>query len=117
MSLQKTFSWPHSSNRGETFAGWATESHQRSVSVQRMLEHRTSVTDGGCLLPTPTARDWRSGKASEATHARNSRPLSEVIGGHLNPEFVEYLMGFPIGFTACEHWETLKSPNVPRPHG
>jgi hypothetical protein len=29
--------------------------------------------------PTPTARDWRSGRASEATHARNSRPLSEAV--------------------------------------
>jgi site-specific DNA-cytosine methylase len=26
---------------------------------------------------TPTSRDWRSGHASEATHARNARPLSE----------------------------------------
>jgi hypothetical protein len=29
--------------------------------------------------PTPTARDWRSGSASEETHARNSRPLNEVV--------------------------------------
>lgn len=30
-------------------------------------------------LPTPTARDWKSGKASDATHERNSRPLNEVV--------------------------------------
>lgn len=29
--------------------------------------------------PTPTARDWKSGKASESTHAHNSRPLNEVV--------------------------------------
>lgn len=48
---------------------------------------------------TPTARDWRSGKASEATHARNSRPLSEQIGGQLSPTWVEGLMGYPAGWT------------------
>jgi hypothetical protein len=28
---------------------------------------------------TPSARDWRDGRASEATHLRNSRPLNEQI--------------------------------------
>jgi DNA (cytosine-5)-methyltransferase 1 len=51
---------------------------------------------------TPTARDWRSGKASEATMERNSRPLSEQIGGLLNPTWVEWLMGWPIGWTDLE---------------
>jgi len=60
--------------------------------------------------PTPTARDWRSGAASEATHAKNSRPLNEHVAASeangpptqpttLNPEWVEWLMGFPIGWT------------------
>ena len=51
------------------------------------------------LFPTPTARDWRSGKASQATMDRNSRPLSEHVGGSLNPIFVEWLMGYPEGWT------------------
>jgi hypothetical protein len=49
---------------------------------------------------TPTSRDWRSGKASPETLAKNSRPLSEQIGGALNPQFVEWLMGFPKDFTS-----------------
>ena len=48
---------------------------------------------------TATARDWRSGKASQATHDKNSRPLSERVGGLLNPNWVEWLMGWPIGWT------------------
>lgn len=28
---------------------------------------------------TPTARDWKSGQVSEATHERNARPLSEQV--------------------------------------
>lgn len=87
--------------------------------------------------PTATARDWKSGKSNQA---HNARPLSEVVercgpqdqepngetsranSGRLNSRFVEWLMGFPEGWTtirvsanswrsqteevACEHWET-----------
>jgi hypothetical protein len=52
--------------------------------------------------PTPISRDWRSGKVSQATMERNSRPLSEQIGGSLNPMWVEWLMGFPLGWTDLE---------------
>ena len=65
---------------------------------------------------TPTARDWRSGKASEATMDRNSRPLSEQIGGLLNPTWVEWLMGWPIGWTDLRPSETGKCPDAqPQP--
>jgi hypothetical protein len=50
-------------------------------------------------VATPTARDWKSGKASDATMERNSRPLSEQIGGSLEPRFVEQVMGYQIGWT------------------
>ena len=60
-------------------------------------------------LPTPTARDWRSGKASQATHDANSRPLNETMAkmagnqsGRMNPRFVEWMMGYPIGHTELE---------------
>ena len=59
MSLQKTFPFPHSKNPGETFAGWATESRQLSVSVRQMLARRISESGGGSLPPmvgTPTTR-------------------------------------------------------------
>jgi hypothetical protein len=52
------------------------------------------------LWPTPTARDWRSGKASEMTHQKNSRPLSEEIGGSLNPTWVDWLMHWPLEWEA-----------------
>ena len=64
------------------------------------------------MLPTPTARDWKSGEASENTHQRNSRPLNEKVIRenkaqqkkseeklHLNPTWVEGMMGFPHGWT------------------
>ena len=45
---------------------------------QASWERRISEIGYG-LLPTPTTRDWRSGAASEDTHAKNSRPLNEVV--------------------------------------
>lgn len=66
---------------------------------------------------TPIARDWRSGKASQATMERNSRPLSEQVGGRLNPRWIEWLMAWPIGHTKSEHWETDKSRSKRRQRG
>jgi len=61
----------------------------------------------GNKWPTPIASDWRSGKSSEETQDKNSRPLREIAAqgqasGQLNPEWVEWLMGFPIGWTDLE---------------
>lgn len=39
------------------------------------------------LLPTPTARDWKSGASNQ--HGKNSRPLNEFVVGRL-PEPVKY---------------------------
>lgn len=60
------------------------------------------------IFPTCTARDGRSGKASQATMDRNSRPLSETVGGLLNPRWTEWLMGFPVGWTKFECLATAK---------
>ena len=54
------------------------------------------------LIATTTARDHKSGKASEATHQRNSRQLSEQIGGLLSPRFVSQIMGFPADWCEIE---------------
>lgn len=47
------------------------------------------------LLPTPLARDWK-GKTSAN---RNSRTLPDSLGGRLHPQFVEWMMGLPDGWT------------------
>ena len=53
--------------------------------------------------PTPRASDHRSGSVSDETHNKNSRPLCEQVGaaqkGMLNADWVELLMGFPLGYT------------------
>lgn len=68
-------------------------------------------------LATPTARDWKSGKASQATMERNSRPLSEQVGGQLNPTWVAWLMGWPIEWTGLEPLEMDRFRLWRRSHG
>jgi hypothetical protein len=58
------------------------------------------------LWPTPTARDWKS--SSMGTQG-NARPLSEHLPGPLNPTWVEWLMGFPLGWTDCGDSATRSS--------
>jgi hypothetical protein len=54
-------------------------------------------------LPTPTQRDWRSGKSNLI--GTNARPLNEVVvnqfpgSGWICPTFVEWMMGFPKDWT------------------
>jgi hypothetical protein len=59
-------------------------------------------------FPTPTARDWKSGKGkTQSERGRTAGPsLAEVSGGQLNPMWVEWLMGFPLGWTDLEGSET-----------
>lgn len=60
------------------------------------------------MWATPQARDHKSGKVSQATMERNSRPLSERVGGSLNPDWVEWLMGWPVGWTRLEPMDGLR---------
>lgn len=52
------------------------------------------------LLPTPTCQDARN-NGGAAQQRRKTRPLNAVCGGALNPLWVEWLMGWPIGWTDC----------------
>lgn len=60
------------------------------------------INVGACSgLPTVTARDWRAPgplNHSRLDHVRGE-PLTETLGFRLSPEFCEWMMGFPSGFT------------------
>jgi len=77
-------------------------------------KHGAQLHDVIKILPTPTSRDFRSEKCSDKTFDRNPRPLSETLGKKtgmkLQPAFVEWMMGFPIGFTDLKHSATQSSP-------
>jgi hypothetical protein len=66
------------------------------------------------LLPTPVADDtgWR-----KRPYSQGGRALSFVLGGPVNPEFAEWLMGWPIGWTGCEPLGTDRMLEWWRLHG
>ena len=51
------------------------------------------------LFPTPQARDFRTGQQERFSDPQGSKNLNDQIGGQLNPTWVEWLMGFPVGWT------------------
>jgi hypothetical protein len=83
--------------------------------------------------PTPTARDWKDGSycpnvpingllgravwATPTAHPRTHMPrqvhhgaqLANQAGGALNPTWVEWLMGYPLGWTVLEDSATPSS--------
>ena len=68
------------------------------------------------LWPTPVARMYKDG-GSPAEYARNEIPLAAQVGGPLNPEWVEWLMGWPLGWTDLKPLATDKSHSVPQQPG
>ena len=84
-----------------------------------------TLTGAARMRPTPKARDWRGASGREnrqspdlnvavkmfptpkaqncrgngERHGEGGPSLDVVVGGRLNPEWVEWLMGFPIGWT------------------
>ena len=85
---------------------------------------QTNVTAPGAkdsapaMWGTPTAGCWKgSGKFGGKTHQHDlkycnlrGQVLTPENGGQLNPTWVEWLMGFPLGWTDLEDSETQSSP-------
>lgn len=68
-------------------------------------DRRTNYAQGGTSLgyavrtwPTPTVQDAKNNGAPSQME-RNTKPLNAEVGGALNPPWVEWLMGWPIGWT------------------
>lgn len=92
---------------------------------QIMLTHHVR------LYPTPSARDWKDspGMAKTAINpdgserkrndqlARAVYATENPITGHLNPKWVEWLMGVPTGWTELECWGMELCHKQPQKHG
>jgi hypothetical protein len=53
------------------------------------------------LYPTPTCNDAKNNNppSQRTEHGRHSDQLNVIAGGSLNPDWVEWLMGLPVGWT------------------
>jgi hypothetical protein len=84
------------------------------------------------LWPTPAARDYKGANGFETTQRKIGegkraqmgqlpnavqQELGRPIGGTLNPNWTEWLMGWPPGWTDLKPLATDKYPSVPQQHG
>ena len=102
----------------KSLATWkALVTEQRGEYSQRVkLAHLTKESES-ISWPTPSARDHKGGY--QGGRIRNGKVSFDTLDvavqyhsgdknkvGHLNPEWVEWLMGVPTGWTALDSWET-----------
>jgi hypothetical protein len=88
------------------FSGtWPRSGMTRNGTAYRLPPSVPSISViGSSLLPTPQARDFK-GKSQRAEYG-DEGCLPNVLGGVPHPDYVECLMGFPIGWTDLDHSET-----------
>lgn len=90
-----------------------TQGNDLCRSMQKWPRHRRLARK---LLPTPTAHNAKeTGAPSEAQ--RNAPTLGSIAGGTLNPEWIEWRMGWPIGWTDSAPLETARFRLWLRLHG
>lgn len=68
------------------------------------------------LLPTLTASMVTPGDMEQAAHHSSTRPEYRSGGGRLNPEWCEWFMGWPMGWTELKPLETGKFQGWRRQH-
>jgi hypothetical protein len=88
-------------------------------TVRRKNEDGTSSMLGLAgfvrMFPTPTAHNAKE-VAAPSEFNRNT-PTLAAAGGILNPDWVGWLMGFPIGWASSKAMETRKSRSKQQPRG
>jgi hypothetical protein len=91
-SVVRRFPTPKASPSGPDFARLSRETSDGGDDLATFVAR----------FPTPAARDYRYPNDlpySERGGGAKGEQLPNVVGGPLNPTFVEWLMGFPLGWT------------------
>jgi hypothetical protein len=88
---------------GEIMTGdeWVNPSGNPRRKSKSGIQGSAGLARAVKMLPTPTVQD-AANNAGPSQMKRNTLPLSAVAGGQLNPMWVEWLMGWPIGMTDLE---------------
>lgn len=104
--------WPtpvasdHLANNSETLDSWekrAAQKKEQGINLHFALRHAVQ------MWPTPTMHNAKE-VAYPAEYLRKTPTLVAEAGGKLNPQWVEWLMGFPDGHTDLNSLETQSYP-------
>jgi len=95
---------------------------EQMLSLPNLENHRTWKKK---YWPTPNAQDHKAGMSDSPGRQQSSLPRSVAVElkttqtncGGLNPMWVEWLMGWPLGWTDLRPSATDKSPSAPQPPG
>ena len=92
----------------------------------KILSEEVAIAEGlrerGQTFATPKSRDWK-GQSQRGIHAPGDalpnmdRGDGKPVGGSLNPTWVEWLMGWPLGWTDCAAPATAKYQEWRQWHG
>jgi hypothetical protein len=63
---------------------------------------------------TPQARDYRTGQIERWENPERSWNLNDQVGGSLNADWVEWLMGFPTSWTVVNGWKNQRASRASR---
>lgn len=86
------------SKKSDTRRALLKSPHLASVPIKKGF--------AGFVWPTVTTKSYgfQQGGGSGRRVGKKRLGFSRLLGGPPNPEFLEWLMGFPIGWTAIEPW-------------
>ena len=107
--------WP-TPTRSDWRAGARTLTDGKNISLTTGRQYGIRLIQAAKFWPTPTRHNAKECNApAEAT--RNTPTLAHRAGGHLNPNWVEWLMGWPIGWTDLPASEMAKFLCLLQQHG
>jgi hypothetical protein len=90
---------------------WRSKHSKNQDSPWYGAKLKDAVETAERMWPTPAARDYKGAVLPETLKAKNRNPMTNTLPdavqhksgrGHLNPEWVEWLMGVPTGWTELD---------------
>tara|TARA_R110000796_G_scaffold35648_2_gene91467 strand:- start:61 stop:870 length:810 start_codon:yes stop_codon:yes gene_type:complete len=110
-------------------SGRTLDDQGRRTSKSSDLVFGANLADQVNMWPTPTATEYKGARSKEAMERTGRNPLTNSLrdcvatgeeelegklNGSLNPTWVEWLMGYPSGWTDLKDSETPSSPKSPK---
>ncbi len=88
--------------RGTVSGSWPTPVRADGERASETYKRGNPTLLGAVLRwQTPTVQDAKN-NGGPGQHSENTVPLNAQVGGKLNPQWVEWLMGFPTGWSDLE---------------